>query len=249
MTNIKNIKNNIAVALDNFNREEALDFVRATKHDLGFYKIGLELYLRYGRELVQEISKEDVNLFLDLKLHDIPNTVFKSIQSLQGLNIQYLTLHLGGGPSMLSKAHEARELYLPKTKLLGVSFLTSMDQKELMSVFNFKNPADIALGFQNYFQMALLKNIDGVVHSGEELELAEYYPFTSVCPGIRFQDEIDNQQTQDQKRVMTPEMALKNLTPNKNIILVIGRSLTTNHQSEIYHKRVDHLKTLFAQKL
>lgn len=249
MIDSKNIKNNIAVALDNFTREEALNFVRATKNDLGFYKIGLELYLRYGRELVEEISKEDVNLFLDLKLHDIPHTVFKSIQSLQGLNIQYLTLHLGGGPSMLTKAYEARELYLPKTKLLGVSYLTSMDQKELMSVFNFRNSADIALGFQNYFQMAQSHHIDGVVHSGEELELAKKYPFTSVCPGIRFQDEIENQQTQDQKRVMTPDMALKYLSPNKNIILVIGRSLTTNHQSEIFHKRVNHLKTLFAKNL
>lgn len=249
MTATKNIKNNIAVALDNLSREEALSFVRATKNDLGFYKIGLELYLRYGRDLVEEISKEEVNLFLDLKLHDIPHTVFKSIESLQGLNIQYLTIHLGGGPSMLTKAREARDLYLPQTKLLGVSFLTSMDQKELMDVFNFKNIDEIAKGFENYFLLASNQKIDGVVHSGEELDLAKKYSFTSVCPGIRFQDEIEKQLTQDQKRVMTPKIALKHLSTDKNIILVIGRSLTTNHQSELYFERIAYLKTLFANNL
>ncbi len=247
MTSSNSIRNNIAVALDNFDRERALQFVRETKHDLGFYKVGLELFLRYGKNLIEEIAKEDVNIFLDLKLHDIPNTVAKSIQSLDGLNIQYLTVHLGGGPSMLSMALDYRDRYLPRTKILGVSYLTSMNEAELKQVYNFKNQEQIQAGFENYFQMASELKIDGVVHSGLELSMANKYSFISVCPGIRFEDEVKSNLVQDQKRVVTPQMALQESSKSKNIILVIGRSLTSPEQGHLFQQRIETLKNIFQQ--
>lgn len=239
------LRNHIAVALDQMTTTEALEFVRETKNELGFYKVGLELFYLGGKEFIHELSKENIKIFLDLKLHDIPTTVSKSIQSLKDLKVDYLTLHLTGGKQMLKAARLAQEEYMPTTKLLGVSYLTSHDQEELQSIFDIKNSLEKESSFCKLFDMATEENIYGVVHSGEELPLAFNYSFTSVCPGIRFLDEIETSQTQDQKRVFDPKSAFNFKTKEKNIILVIGRSLTKCSLRE-RKDRILYLKNLLS---
>ncbi len=237
------LKNNIAVALDQMTPDEALNFVRETKNDLGFYKIGLELYYSGGKQLIKKIENEGVRIFLDLKLHDIPTTVAKSIEALGDLNIDYLTLHLTGGPSMLKAAKVAQEKFMPNTRLLGVSFLTSLNSEEIRRVYNISTAQTINLYFNNLFSLAVEERIHGVVHSGEELPLALNYHFISVCPGIRFPDEMNNSITHDQKRIIDPKTALNFQNVNKSIILVIGRSLTQCPQ-DLRNERIQYLKNL-----
>lgn len=238
------LKNKIAVALDQMNEIEAIEFVKKTKDDLGFYKIGLELFLRGGKDFVKKIEKENVRLFLDLKLHDIPTTVEKSIQSLSDLSIDFLTVHLTGGRSMLEKSLEAQKKYLPHTKILGVSYLTSLSEKELFETYQIDDLNSKESAFKNLFSLAQSCGVHGVVHSGLELEIANEYPFISVCPGIRFLEEIEKTNTQDQKRVLDPKSALSFTSSKKEVILVIGRSLTQNYLSEDYHQRIRYLKNL-----
>lgn len=239
------LKNHIAVALDQMTVAEALAFVKETKNELGFYKVGLELFYLGGKEFIHELAKENIRIFLDLKLHDIPTTVEKSIQSLKDLKVDYLTLHLTGGKKMLKAARMAQEEYMPHTKLLGVSYLTSHDQEDLQSIFDINDSAQKESSFRNLFNIAAEENIYGVVHSGEELSLANKYPFISVCPGIRFLDEIETSQTQDQKRVLDPKNAFSFLTKEKNVILVIGRSLTKCSPRE-RKERILYLKNLLS---
>ena len=238
------LKNNVAVALDQMSTEVALNFVKETHHELGFYKVGLELFFAGGKELIYKLKEYNIKIFLDLKLHDIPTTVAKSIQSLKDLEVDYLTLHLTGGPEMLKAAFTARNSYMPNTKLLGVSFLTSLDHHELASVYGLKDQDLKTTGFRNLFQIAKDHHIDGVVHSGEELALSNEFPFISVCPGIRFLDEITHAKVQDQKRVLDPASALNEINKNREIILVIGRSLTQCNLEE-RSQRIKYLNNLF----
>lgn len=237
------LKNHVAVALDQMTLSEALQFVRETKNDLGFYKVGLELFYLGGKDFIRELNKEDIRLFLDLKLHDIPTTVAKSIHSLSDLKVDYLTLHLTGGPSMLKASRKAQAEYMPRTQLLGVSYLTSFDQNELEKVFKLSDAKKREISFRNLFDMAKEADIHGVVHSGEELQIASEYSFISVCPGIRFLDEIAGDQIQDQKRVLDPKSAFSFRKNNKDVILVIGRSLTKSSPRE-RNERIVYLKNL-----
>ncbi len=215
------LKTKIAVALDHLTLEEAEIFIEKNAKNLGTIKIGLELFLLGGPNWIKKLEKYSVNIFLDLKLYDIPNTVFQAIKSLQCLKLKYLTLHLLGGRSMLQKAIEARDQFLPDTKLLGVSLLTSFDENELKKDLLIN---DKSAYFKHLFNLAHELKLDGVVHSGEELALAAQYPFTSICPGIRFVDELENF-THDQKRVYTPQEVFKYNKSDKEILLVMGRSI------------------------
>lgn len=115
----------VYVAMDQMNLEEVQQLLHNSHGKMKNVKIGLEAYLKYGREFVLLIHERyKTNVFLDLKLHDIPVTVAKAIESLQGLPIAYLTIHLSGGREMIIEAIKARNQFLPNTKLLGVSFLT-----------------------------------------------------------------------------------------------------------------------------
>ena len=117
----------IIVALDNMNEEEVCTFLDKSKQTYKTVKIGLELFYLLGPDFVKKIHHQyGVDIFLDLKLHDIPNTVSKAIRSLRNLPVKFLTVHLTGGKNMLSEALEEAKHSLPDTKLLGVSFLTSL---------------------------------------------------------------------------------------------------------------------------
>ncbi len=213
---------NIFVALDNMNREEIFHFLDNSAGSISSVKMGLEIFNLYGREFVKEInSKYGVDIFLDLKLHDIPNTVSKAIKSLEGLPIKFLTIHLSGGLNMIKSSIESRNQYLPNCKILGVSILTSLDENDIESIWGVRDSKDL---FLKLFSLANLAGADGVVCSPNELNILNEldHNLISMCPGIRFQDEIDQQTTGDQKRVLSPSNAFS----NGATYLVMGRSLT-----------------------
>ena len=197
-------------------------FLGKSENVLPFVKIGLELFLKYGPELIFKIhNKYKKKIFLDLKLHDIPVTVTKAIASLKGLPIHFLTVHLAGGEDMLRAAVTEAAISIPECKILGVSFLTSLEAKDLKLLFNID---DTDAAFLKLFDVADKSGIHGVVSSGHEVKLLKsHYPnILAVTPGIRFKDEIEKEILQDQKRVMDPERAFI----EGSDYLVIGRSLT-----------------------
>ncbi len=210
------------VALDQMSLDEIDHFLSRPENTIEFVKIGLELFVKYGPDLVHKIYRDyKKKIFLDLKLHDIPITVERAIHSLKNLPINFLTIHLSGGEEMLRHAVKEARVSLPNSKILGVSFLTSLEEKDLNELFNIKNSSE---AFLRLFQMANLTEIDGVICSPHEIGLVKmHFPkLLVVTPGIRFSDEIRLNATQDQKRVASPQEAIK-LGAD---YLVIGRSLT-----------------------
>ncbi|OFZ26799.1 MAG: orotidine 5'-phosphate decarboxylase [Bdellovibrionales bacterium RIFOXYB1_FULL_37_110] len=219
----------IIVALDNMNEEEVWAFLNKSQHTYQTVKIGLELFYLLGPDFVKKIHHEyNVDIFLDLKLHDIPNTVKKAIRSLKGLPLKFLTVHLTGGRNMLTEALAEASTCLPATNLLGVSFLTSLGKPDFKEIYNF-NETQTKLTFSNLFRLALQTNIHGVVLSPLELGIVKNEEQQSgkklikVTPGIRFAHEINSNNIQDQQRIATPEDAVKNGAD----YLVMGRSITS----------------------
>jgi orotidine-5'-phosphate decarboxylase len=219
----------IIVALDQMSLDEINIFLKQKDNTLTFVKIGLELFVKYGPDLIYKIHGEyNKKIFLDLKFHDIPVTVSKAISSLKNLPIDFLTVHLGGGEAMLQAAIEEAKISIPKCSILGVSFLTSLATKDLESLYGIKNTDE---AFLRLFEVASKSGINGIVSSPHEVKLLkEKYPhLLSVTPGIRFKDEIKETKLQDQKRVMDPSEAFHAGAD----YLVIGRSLTkTDRLSE-----------------
>lgn len=217
------------LALDGLRKEEIEQLLKKSQEKIPTLKVGMELYYFYGKPILQNLkSSYNCDFFLDLKLHDIPQTVSKAIQSLEGLPIKMLTVHAQGGPEMLKSALKARDQYLPSCKILAVTYLTSLNDTQINQIFG-NYPAFFKQSFKVLVQMAKNTQVDGLILSGHELDLfrneqalSDCQSMIKVCPGIRFQDEIVRNTIQDQKRVMTPEAALKNGAD----YLVIGRSLT-----------------------
>ncbi len=185
-------------------------------------KLGLEFFSQLGpKGLVEFQKKYKKNIFFDYKLHDIPNTVAKAIKSLEGLPIKYLTIHLTGGRQMLRAAMEAKKQYLPDTKILGVSFLTSLGAEDFNELWDLEGSNE---DFGRLFKMGLEEKIDGFILSPHELpvikSLEENLGLSAlkVTPGIRFADQAAG----DQKRVMDPSAAFEAGAD----FLVMGRALT-----------------------
>lgn len=227
--------NRIIVALDQMSLEEIDVFLKQKDNTIPFVKIGLELFVKHGPDLVHRIHNEyKKNIFLDLKLHDIPVTVAKAISSLKGLPINFLTVHLSGGEAMLKAAVAEARVSIPDCKLLGVSFLTSLEASDLEDLFGIEDTDE---AFLRLFKVASNSGIDGVVSSPLEVSLLKkHYPnLLSVTPGIRFRDEIDSKVVQDQKRVMDPAEAFD----EGSDYLVMGRSLT---RTDRFSERIESLK-------
>jgi orotidine-5'-phosphate decarboxylase len=151
------------------------------------------------------------------------------------LPVSFLTIHLSGGKEMIEEALKARDQFLPKTKILGVSFLTSLDNKNLHEVFGIELND---LAFERLFKLASLTKIDGIVCSPNEVNLLKKIDsnIITMTPGVRFQFEIENGvNIGDQKRVASVETSLK----NGSDFVVMGRSLTKTDGLEDFHKRLD----------
>lgn len=208
-----NPRSRLALALDVSTAHEALTLVEATSDSVGVYKIGMQLFYAEGSDLVRQIKARGCAVFLDLKLHDIPNTVASAIGALSELEADYLTVHAGGGRAML----EAAQAVAGATRLLAVTVLTSMDADELSSVGVDSPPLDQV---HRLAQTAASAGIHGLVCSAlEARSLKEALGSDSflVCPGIR----PAGGEVGDQKRVATPAQALRDGAD----LLVVGRPI------------------------
>ena len=193
----------LILALDLPDKESALEMLGTLKGSLRWVKIGLQMYVRYGADFVREVSDMDFKIFLDLKLHDIPNTVASAIKSLRSLPVDMLTIHTSGGREMMKYALDAARETNPDLLLLGVTVLTS---------FNAEGLRETGVGLPPEKQVELLarlavdSSLKGLVCSPLEVEpLRRALPgdVKLVTPGIR----PAGASSDEQKRVMTPAMA------------------------------------------
>ena len=204
----------IFVAIDTPDLERALVLARGVRSSAGGVKLGLEFFAANGPSGVREVASLGLPIFLDLKLHDIPNTVAKAVEALRRLEPAVLTVHSAGGRAMLEAAKAAAP---EKTKVVAVTVLTSLDEADLQSIGVTGSPADQV---PRLAQLARDSGLDGIVCSGAEVEAAkEAWPSGFfVVPGVRPQGSGVG----DQKRVVTPRAALDSGAS----ILVIGRPIT-----------------------
>jgi len=210
--------NKVIIALDHMDQEQIDQFIHESKDKVNFYKIGLQTYYKYGNDFLKKLyEKYEIDLFLDLKLHDIPHTIVGAIESLKGLPIKFLTIHLSGGEQMCKAAVEARNKFLPHAKIIGVSLLTSLGQEDFKDLYSYRNETQKNDMMMRLKDIALKAKIDGMVCSAHELD--QLQEVMTICPGIRFEDE---KSSQDQSRIMSPKKALDAGAD----YLVIGRSLT-----------------------
>jgi orotidine-5'-phosphate decarboxylase len=184
-----------------------------------FIKVGYQLFYAVGPEWVAKRKQEGFPVFLDLKLHDIPNTVAGGVASLGRIGVDFLTIHASGGRAMLEAAKEAAEKAGKGTKLLAVTQLTSTDQQMLNKELGI--PGSIESSVIRYAKLAHEAGVDGVICSGFEIckvKQATAGDFLTVTPGIR----PVNTEAQDQKRILTPGEAIR-LGAD---YLVVGRPIT-----------------------
>lgn len=211
------MKCDLILALDVETKEDGLALLKQIGPSLRTVKIGLQLFTRYGPALVEEVSALGYDIFLDLKLHDIPNTVAKAVQSLSSLPVSMLTIHASGGSEMMAVANQARQRFRPEMTLLAVTVLTSMNQEAL---------AETGIAAAPEIQVAVLAKlaqkagISGIVCSPLEIELLRGTlapEATLVTPGIRPAESSSD----EQKRIMTPAQAA---AAGANFI-VVGRPI------------------------
>lgn len=204
----------IFVAIDTSELERALELARAVRDIAGGVKLGLEFFSAHGPQGVRRIADLGLPLFLDLKLHDIPNTVAKAVKALAPLEPSMLTVHAGGGAAMLGAAKAAAG---SKTKVVGVTVLTSLDHSDLTAVGIAGSPAEQV---ERLAALARDSGIDGIVCSGAEVRSARaaWPGGFLVVPGVR----PEGSELGDQKRVVTPMKALEDGAS----VLVIGRPIT-----------------------
>jgi orotidine-5'-phosphate decarboxylase len=210
-------KDRLAVALDFPNELEAMKLVDRLGQTCQWYKVGMELYYAAGNSIVQHLRNRGFNVFLDLKLHDIPNTVAGAVRSATQAGASLLTIHAAGGAAMMSAAAEAASAP-GSPRLLAVTVLTSMDANELTRIGITASPAEQVLRLA---RLAQASGIDGMVCSAEEVAALrrETGPHTLlVIPGIRPAGSA----IEDQKRIATPAQAITHGAS----MLVVGRPIT-----------------------
>ena len=221
-------KNKVFVACDTVDINKVKEIIKKTKNSkikIG-YKFGLEfLNSKKGRGFISKLK--NITTFGDYKLADIPNTCASSIKSVRDLKFNYITIHISSGLSAL----EAAKKVSGKTKIIGVTILTSHDNKSLKEIGYSKKVQQIVL------QQAKLANkakLDGIVCSAKEVKIVKkVFKKEIITPGIRFNSTKD-----DQKRVLSPRQAYK----NGSDWLVIGRPITRENIKKNLQSLIDHLK-------
>jgi orotidine-5'-phosphate decarboxylase len=220
-------KNKIFIACDSANLtkiKEIISKTQTTKLKIG-YKFGLEfLNSKEGRSFIAKIKNKIV--FADLKLHDIPNTCASTVKAIKDLKVNYLTIHVSSG----LKALKVSKKVSGKTKLIGVTTLTSFDNKSLKQIGYNKNLNKLVI---HQAKLAAKANLDALVCSAHEVkDVRKFFKKEIITPGIRFNSNMN-----DQKRVMTPKQAFK----NGSDWLVIGRPITKGNIKNNLIKLINHL--------
>ena len=202
----------IIVAIDEIDFDRATLIIDNLDSTKCMVKIGSISFNSIGKDIIYYAAEKGFDIFLDLKLHDIPNTVMKTIQGLSLLPISMLTIHTSGGKDMMMAAMES--VSDTQIKVFGVTALTSLSDDEINEIFQRTSSEQV----NAMLDLAESAGIDGIVCSAHELKLIKKRStLLSITPGIRLQDSND-----DQKRVMTPKEAI-NLGAD---FLVIGRPIT-----------------------
>ena len=204
----------IIVAIDTYDLQEANVILDQLDPDLCKIKIGSVVFNSLGKSFLKEVSSRGFKIFLDLKLHDIPNTVHEAILGFHDCSIDMLTVHLSGGEEMLKKAMLAGKSI--NAKVIGVSILTSLEESDTLSLFDNKLDHQI----RNLFEIAVKANLDGVVCSPHELDMSNMILNSNsikITPGIR-----DIKAEDDQARTMSAKEAIE----KGATFLVIGRPIT-----------------------
>ena len=208
----------VIIACDFSSQEELFEFLRPFEGYDPYLKIGMELFYKEGPGLVKKLKKMGFKIFLDLKLHDIPNTVEKAMRNIGELGVEITNLHAAGGIKMMEAARRGLDASEngKKTRLIAVTQLTSTSQEILEKELLIEKPMSEVV--KKYAQNAKQAGLDGVVCSPLEAPLINELGLISVTPGIRFASDDAN----DQKRIATPSYA-KELG---STYIVVGRSIT-----------------------
>ena len=225
------LDNKIVVALDFDKQSEALDLVSRLDPNLCRLKVGKEMFTHFGPGFVTELHNRGFQVFLDLKFHDIPNTVAKAVKAAAELGVWMVNVHASGGTKMMKAAKEILEPYGEKAPLLiAVTVLTSMGQEDLKDL-GIDNTPEQQVEF--LAELAFDAGLDGVVCSAQEAKMLKQKfgsNFKLVTPGIRTEEAS----TDDQKRIMTPKSAVAAGAD----YLVIGRAITKSKDPIETMKRI-----------
>jgi orotidine-5'-phosphate decarboxylase len=214
----------IIIALDTTDKKTALDLSRELYPVITTFKVGLQLFLAAGWQIVDELKSIGAEVFLDLKLHDIPSQVGNTCREIVKHEVSMFTLHLLGGVAMLKEAvkvvaQEAKEIKVRPPKLLGVTILTSLGEKELKQ-FGFGNTLKNIVS--NLVRIAQKSGLDGVIASPHEIRMIRKIvpeTFLVVTPGIK----LEGIALQDQVRIMSAREAIKQGAS----YVIVGRAITT----------------------
>ena len=208
----------VIIACDFKNKEDLMNFLKPFAGLNPFLKIGMEIFYKEGPELVKELKAKGCKIFLDLKLHDIPNTVEKAMRNLSELGVEIVNCHAAGGIEMMKAARRGLDTTEQgkKSELIAVTQLTSISQEILENELLITKPLPEVV--KKYALIAKEAGLQGVVCSPLEAPLIKELGLISVTPGIRFADNTKD----DQKRVATPDYA-KELG---STYIVVGRAIT-----------------------
>lgn len=210
----------VIIALDFPSGEIALDFLKNFKDEKVYVKVGMELFYKEGPSIIKEIKKLGHKIFLDLKIHDIPNTCKGATNSLISLDVDMINFHIAGGKKMLSEASDIVNREKPEMITLGVTMLTSTDEEVMHNELKIDRKKSLNEVVLDYANLAKDANLSGIVCSALEVpKIKENLgdDFITVTPGIRKVKGTD-----DQKRVVTPSEA-RDLGSD---YIVVGRPIT-----------------------
>ncbi|MFD1705823.1 orotidine-5'-phosphate decarboxylase [Siminovitchia sediminis] len=217
------MENEVIIALDFPNASEANDFLRHFHGQSLYVKVGMELYYQEGAAFIQQLKNNGHQVFLDLKLHDIPNTVYRAMKVLAGLSVDMVNVHAAGGTDMMKAARSGLEegtlAGQTRPALIAVTQLTSTSEEQMQREQLIKRSMEESV--LHYARLAKKSGLDGVVCSAFEaasIEKATDTSFLRVTPGIR----LDGGKSDDQKRIVTPS----NARAMKSSMIVIGRPIT-----------------------
>ena len=215
------MKKKVIVALDNQNLKQIVSLVKKIKSEVYGFKIGKEFFYNYGIEGYKKIYELSPNIFLDLKLHDIPNTVEKALKAIVKLKPLLSTIHISGGDEMQKVSAKLKK---NKTKILGVTILTSLNGSQTKKYYNNQNVNQLV---KKFALNAKKNNLDGIVCSPLEIRTVRKEvgnKMLIVVPGIRLEKKHPNKKD-DQKRTLTPKEAIS-LGAD---YLVIGRPIVESN--------------------
>ena len=214
------MENEVIIACDFPSKEKLVNFLEPFAGLHPYLKIGMEMFDAEGPSLVKELKEKGFRIFLDLKLHDIPNTVKSALARLGELGVDIINIHAEGGIEMMKAAREGLNASETgkKTKLIAVTILTSLTDEVLHNELLIDAKYSLQDVVRHYAENVKEAGLDGVVCSALEAPIMKELGLISVCPGIRLLGDAVN----DQKRVATPSLAKE----NGATYIVVGRSIT-----------------------